>query len=203
MPALSVLLLWRHAEPRVGWSSSTRTSHTPWRQHGVESWPGVHGWTEARWHVELRRATRRESTTSSSSPTTATPTTTSKAGHSSKAQLVVRSSVGWGSKWRPPSGLAAARSSWPSHEVHASTHSASSSISTSSTGTWTGNKRSPTWSTCTTWSGRRPKVIVKRVGGDQMVHHGGRRWCKLSEVGEPRRLSRGFPRLLLLRALHL
>lgn len=84
MSTLSVLLLWRHAKPRVGRPSSSGTSHSPWRQHGIESWPGVHGWTEVWWHIELRRATRRESTTASSSPT-ASPTATCKARHSSKA----------------------------------------------------------------------------------------------------------------------
>lgn len=203
MAALSVLLLWGHAEPRVGRPPSPRPPHCPWRQHGIESRSRMHGWTEVWWHVELRGAAGREPPAPTCRSAATTPTA-GKARHSTKAQLVVGSGVAWRTKRWPPPGLTAARSSWgAAHEVHASSHSASTSIPTSSAGTGAGKKRGAARSARSAGSGWGSEVIVEGVGGDQMVHHGGRRGRKLSEVGETRRLSCGFPCLLFLRALHL
>lgn len=181
MSSLSMLLLWRHPKPRVGRAPTSRTPHTPRGQHGIKSGARMHWWAEIWLHVELRGAPRRETPTSPSAPSTAHW----KARHPFKAQLVVRSSIRRRSK-RQPAPRPAPWSSRASHQGHPRPHSAS--IHGPATATWTLEERSATRSNSTTRSRRRPKVIVKRVGGDQMVNHGCGGRCELRQVGEPRRL---------------
>lgn len=141
VPTRSVLLLRGHPKPRVRWSPS-RTPHTTRGQHRVEPRSRVHGRTEIGGHVKLRRTPGSRETSS-----------TTKARHPPKAQLVVRSCVGW--SWAK--GRSSSWSSRAAHEAHApGAYPASSPIGPpSSTCPGAREEGTPSWNSSPTRSGRQ------------------------------------------------